>query len=194
MDQQIQKNLPVVVGVSAVSGGGKTRVANELVRLLPNTCAVYFDEFDDTTEHPPDLLAWMNEGGDYNAWKAPVLAEHLLKLRSGDVTDPDRSQPVKYIIFDAPLGRAHEATGKHIDHMVFLDTPLDVAMARRIVRDGWSDSTERQLHGYLDWTRKLYEWHIKQVSATSDLILDGTLHPEILAERVINKFQLLSSA
>ena len=68
----------VVIGVSAVSGGGKTRLVNELVQLLGDAVAVYFDEFDDTTIHPPDMRAWLLEGGDFNAWQAPVLAEHLI--------------------------------------------------------------------------------------------------------------------
>ena len=33
------------------------------------------------------------------------------------------------------MGRAHSDSGQFIDLMVFIDTPLDIAMARRILRD-----------------------------------------------------------
>lgn len=41
----------------------------------------------------------------------------------------------KYIILDYPFGRDHPRFSSLIDLSVFIDTPLDVAMARRILRD-----------------------------------------------------------
>jgi uridine kinase len=52
--------------------------------------------------------------------------------------DGSRLVPSQYIIFDAPLGYAHKETGQYIDFLVFIDTPLDVAMARRILRDDFA--------------------------------------------------------
>ena len=179
----------IVIGISAVSGGGKTRVASDLARSVVNASAVYFDDFDDTTEHPPDLRKWLADGGDYNAWQAPVLAEHLGKLKTGKTVGPDGS-PLRHIVFDAPLGRAHAATGNFIDHMVFLDTPLDIALARRLLRDGWTDDTKGHLRRYLDWTKELFTHHIEQVAATADLVLDGTLPADVLVERIIAEFGL----
>ncbi len=179
----------VVIGISAVSGGGKTRVTAELAESVIGATAVYFDEFDDTTEHPPDLREWLANGADYNAWKAPVLAEHLRKLKMGEPADAPR-----FIIFDAPLGRAHEATGQYIDHMVFLDTPLDIAMARRLLRDGWTDGTEAHLRRYLDWTKELFTRHQDQAAATADLILDGTNPVDVLVERIVAEFELPRSS
>ena len=181
----------IVIGISAVAGGGKTRVASELARSVDDASAVYFDDFDDTTQHPPDLRKWLTEGGDYNAWRAPVLAEHLRKLKTGETVGPDGS-PHHHIVFDAPLGRAHAATGKFIDHMVFLDTPLDIALARRLLRDGWTNDTEAHLRGYLDWTKELFTRQIDQVAATADLVLDGTLPANVLVERIIAEFGLPS--
>ena len=43
--------------------------------------------------------------------------------------------PASYVVADAPLGRAHSDSGRFIDLMVFIDTPLDIAMARRTLRD-----------------------------------------------------------
>ena len=183
----------VVIGVSAVSGGGKTRLVNELVHLLDDAVAVYFDEFDDTTIHPPDMRAWLMESGDYNVWKAPVLAEHLRLLKEGDGGASNAATP-KYIVFDAPLGRAHAETGVHIDHMVFIHTPLDVAMARRLLRDGTDKWGDAHFRNYLDWTRELFAHLVENVSSTADLILDGTLPVSTLAQLTVDEFELRSSA
>ncbi|MCH7982622.1 MAG: hypothetical protein J4O01_05080 [Chloroflexi bacterium] len=179
----------IIIGIGAVSGGGKSRLVTELARTLGNVRAVYFDEFDDTTEHPGDMRKWLADGGDYNAWKAPALVEHLRVLKDCDASEP-KDGPNQYIVFDAPLGRAHAASGQYIDLMVFLDTPLDIAMARRLLREGFKNRPESHLRGYLEWTRDLFLWHIDQVSATADLILDGTLPPHALAKLIINEFSL----
>ena len=178
-----------VIGIGAVSGGGKTRLVTELARKLGNAHAVYFDEFDDTTEHPSDLRKWLADGGDHNAWKAPVLVEHLRVLKDCDASVP-KDSPNRYVVFDAPLGRAHAASGQYIDLMVFLDTPLDIAMARRLLRDGFENTPESHLRGYLEWTRSLFLRHIEQVSATADLVLDGTLPPHVLVKLIINEINL----
>lgn len=179
----------IVIGVGAVSGGGKTRIVTELARMLGNAHAVYFDEFDDTTEHPGDMRKWLADGGDYNAWKAPVLVEHLRVLKVCDAPGPEDS-PNQYVVFDAPLGRAHTESGQYIDLMVFLDTPLDIAMARRLLRDRFENPLESHLRGYLEWTRDLFLRYIDQVSATADLVLDGTLPPHVLAKLIINEINL----
>jgi uridine kinase len=179
----------VVVGVSAVSGGGKTRLVNELVHHLEDAVAVYFD---DTTIHPPELRACLLDSGDYNMWRAPVLAEHLRLLKER-VAIALNAKPPRYIVFDAPLGRAHVETGVHIDHMVFIDTPLDVAIARRLLRDGQDKWTDDDLRNYLDWTREVFTHHVEKVSSTADLILDGMLPPSTLTQLTATELELRSS-
>ena len=183
----------IVIGVSAVSGGGKTRLVNELVGVLGDAVTVYFDDFDDTTEHPPDMRAWLSEGGDYNAFRAPALAQRLQQLTGESVGESDTKQ-ARYIVFDAPLGRAHAETGKYIDHMVYIDTPLDISLARRLLRDGRDEWNDDHLRGYLGWARELFTHHVEHVSASADLILDGTLPPRDLAELTVAEFNLRSSA
>lgn len=187
--QKIMAENKIVIGIGGVSGGGKTRLVAELARTLGNAHAVYFDEFDDTTEHPSDMRKWLASGRDYNAWKAPVLVEHLRALKFCDASEP-KDNPNQYIVFDAPLGRAHAASGQYIDLMVFLDTPLDIAMARRLLRGGFEKSIESHLRDYLEWTRDLFLRHIDQVSATADLVLDGTLSPHALVKLIIDEIDL----
>jgi uridine kinase len=137
------------------------------------------------------MRAWLSENGDYNAWRAPGLAKRLQQLKEG-VAVGSTGKPARYVVFDAPLGRAHTETGKYIDHMVFIDTPLDVALARRMLRDGHEVWNGDHLRRYLHWARGLFTHHIEKVSASADVILDGTLPVDALASLVAAKFNLKS--
>ena len=86
----------------------------------------------------------------------------------------------RYVIFDYPFGRLHSAFKDVIDLAVYVDAPLDVAMARRLLRDMPSDAGESQvwikeeLRNYLSVGRKAYLEMDKQVKPSCDLLVDGT--------------------
>lgn len=188
-----------VVGFSSPTGGGKTTVVSKVAEVLGDTVVITFDDYDENNIHPTSYQSWLAQGADCNAWQTPRLAEDLKRLKHNqEITSPvDRKKvlPASYILFDAPLGRAHHETGQYIDLMVYLDTPLDVAMARRILRDfyGGSSSLSGQkatllrieLESYLEFSRAAYLELDKQVKPKSDLILDGTLVPDELAIQIV---------
>jgi len=115
-----------VIGISSVSGGGKTEVAKKLAELLQHALVLSFDDYDNTNIPPESFEAWFLEGGDYNAWQTPLLTRDLHALTSGNhiasPVDGSKISPAEYVVFDAPLGRAHCDTGRLIDFMVFIDT------------------------------------------------------------------------
>ena len=181
---------PFVTGISSVSGGGKTAVAKKLAELLQDAVTLCFDDYDNTNTHPANLDTWLIEGGDYNAWQTPVLTRDLQALTTGNhITSPvdgSKLSPADYIVFDAPLGRAHCDTGRFIDLMVFIDTPLDVALARRLLRGMASaeeavKSIESELSSYLNGARLLYVEFQDRIKRKCDLVLDGCLRVDELA-------------
>ena len=101
----------------------------------------------------------------------------------------------KQIILDFPFGRRHPRFADVIDLDVFIDTPLDVAMARRILRDYSGDSrkpSEEALKHLLDelahyLTKARYPFlDAFKARDASDLILNGwrsldDLKAEVLA-------------
>jgi uridine kinase len=201
------KNKPgFVIGISSVSGGGKTAVTKKLTELLQDAVMLCFDDYDETTVHPEDLHTWFTAGADYNVWKTPGLTSDLLSLATGNyVTSPldgSNIQTAKYIVFDAPLGRAHSDTGKFIDFMVFIDTPLDIAMARRIMRD-INTQTEKgaenavkylnaHLSSYLNGGQLLFLELEKQIKSNCDIVLDGRLTVDELAAAICLRLGQLS--
>ncbi len=83
--------------------------------------------------------------------------------------------------------------------MVFIDTPLDIAMVRRILRD--TDRAIRpttdealqhvkdELCGYEARARPIYEHFQEEMRARSDLIVDGTLGVDEVVERIVCQMQ-----
>ncbi len=179
-----------VIGISAVSGGGKTAVAKKLSDLLPDSITLCFDDYDDTSVHPESLQKWFADGADYNAWRTTALTSDLELLKTGN----HPASPVKYVVFDAPLGRAHIDTGRFIDLMVFIDTPLEIAMARRLLRDlashderGPEDTIttlKAGVNSYLNGGRPLYLEFEEHIKGQCDLVLDGCLTVDELASAI----------
>ena len=187
-----------VVGITSVSGGGKTAVTRRLAEVPGDAVAIHFDDYDDTNVHPADIQRWFLAGADYNAYETPVFTRHLQALKAGrSICYPVGGRIVesaRCVVADAPLGRAHSASGRLIDLMVFIDTPLDVAMARRILRDigpaiQWPPDeslrhVKAQLAGYEARARPVYEHFQARMRADSDLIIDGTLDLDLVVERI----------
>ena len=177
-----------VVSVSAPVGGGKSSLAAGLARRLPDAEAIYFDSYEDLTERPLDEIhAWMQAGADLDEFVIPRLPEALDLLKRGEsVVEPstDRElQPAKYIVFETPFARHHRATGRHIDLSIWIDTPLDVAMARNLrefmrrpdMRADLVSWLGPYLDSYLDVVRDLLLMQQEVVGGAADLVLDGLL-------------------
>lgn len=110
-----------IIAINAISGGGKTTITKKLKNQLPNAKALYFDD------RSYDLDSkWIDEGADANRFNLDLLINDIDTLISEDV---------KYIVLDCPFGYKHHKTAPYIDISIFIDTPSDIALARRIIRD-----------------------------------------------------------
>ena len=194
---------PFIIGISAITGGGKTAVTLRLTEVLEDAVALHFDDYDDTNVHPDDLQRWFAAGADYDAYKTPAFTSHLEALKADEsIRYPAGNtllDPKRYIVADAPLGRAHTDSGRFIDLMVYIDTPLDVAMARRVLReidreghrtaDGALEYAKGELSGYLAEARPLYEAFQERMRDTSEVIVDGTLSIDAIVAKIRNEIE-----
>ena len=178
---------PYVIAVNAVSGGGKTTLARLLASSLPATL-FSFDDFDNTNVHPEDLYEWSIRGANLLEFDSPGMREAVLLAL--------KDERIRYIVLDYPFGRDHPQFREIIDLSVFIDTPLDIAMARRILRDYTIDSEspaemklkllrnemahyiEKARHPYMDGYR---------LRATCDLILNGCESPEHWSTQILDR-------
>ena len=194
---------PFVIAISSISGGGKSVVVKKLAEKLTDSSAIHFDDYETPDTYPKNPLDLMKNGVDFNVVKSPLLAQHLQALTNGEtVTTPQGEvlTPARFIIYEGPLGYAQHETGQFIDYLVFIDTPLEIGLARRFSRSFATFHYEEKTHdqlirlieelksftdGYLLWTRNAYQSLVDIVRPASDLILDWDQTPEELAKAII---------
>ncbi|KAB8135715.1 AAA family ATPase [Gracilibacillus oryzae] len=163
----MEKRLPIVIAIAAVSGGGKTTITSKLKDKLQNSQALYFDDYD--FAGPEDIMEWIDNGGNPDEWDLSPLIRDIKNIRN---------EPLEYLILDFPFAYLHTKTSDFIDYAVFIDTPLDIALARRIRRDFKSSSTEiilKDLETYIVRGRQGYLNMLETTKPNSDLVVDGTL-------------------
>jgi uridine kinase len=161
-----EKHSPVVIAISGVSGGGKTTTVKHLNERLHNSKTLFFDDYD--FDGPSDIIDWVDKGANYNEWKLEPLIKDIETLIA---------EPIEYLIIDFPFAYKHSKTSPFIDLTVFIDTPLDIAMARRIIRDfkGFSNqSILNEMANYIQQGRRGYLEMLKTVKPNSDIVIDGT--------------------
>jgi hypothetical protein len=178
---------PYVIAISAVGGGGKTAVSTLLQKSLQSSVLFSFDDFDDTNVYPEDYYEWSLRGGNLLEFDCPGLAEAVRReVQKGEVP---------YIVLDYPFGRDHPRLRDLIDLSVFIDTPLDVALARRILRDypGTSGPGKGQLRKdlayYLEKARYPF-LDMDKRKETSDLVLDGWRSLEDIRDQILERIRL----
>lgn len=186
-----------IIGISGIAGAGKSVLTHALGKAL-NSTIIFWDDFDEISKDPEDFIKWYNTSKDYSEWKYDALAEVLKQLKAGKkVICPATKKeliPTDYIVFDAPLGRRHLATGQYIDYSIFLNTPLDVALARRMLRD-FRDKpnlnvTEifEELDFYLNFSRPLYTMNYEEMEK-HNLVVDGNLSVNLLVDTILVKIK-----
>lgn len=186
-----------IVGISGVGGAGKSVLTNALGNRL-NATTLFWDDFDEISQDPNDYIEWYNTNRDYSEWKYDALAEVLrqLKLDKKVICPATKKEliPTDYIVFDAPLGRKHTATGQYIDYLIFLNTPLDIALARRILRDFRDKSNLNiaeifeELDFYLTASRQLYTMDYEG-KEKFDYVIDGNQSVDGLVAAIVQQIQ-----
>jgi uridine kinase len=193
-----------VIAVAAPVGGGKTSLATAVASRLGDASLLYYDHYEQSTRGSmDDLERWIRDGARIDDLAVPGLADDLSRLKRGEsVVDPRTGASIPtgaWIVLEMPLGREHAATARLIDLLIWIDTPLDVALARKIrefiahfpasSREGdarafvtWLD---RYLDQYLQVVRRMLEIQRERVPVHADVILDGRLVFETLVRQAL---------
>ncbi|MGL4453208.1 MAG: hypothetical protein ACRCTZ_18760 [Sarcina sp.] len=176
-------NKPLVIAIAAVSGGGKTTLVRTLENELDLSKALYFDEYD-FDEAPTDFFEWVKSGSNYNEWNLYNLVNDIENLLG--------KNNLEYILLDYPFAYKNDQIAQYIDYAIFIDTPLDIAMARRILRDKLNESPELltdNLVSYVTRERIAYLEMVNTIKPNSDFIIDGTLSKDNIKNQVIKELK-----
>lgn len=167
-----------IISVAGVTSGGKTTIVNELTKRLRNSQALHFDKYD-FTGGVDNFFQWVNDGANYHVWDLTPLRNDILKIKTEGVCD--------YLILDYPFAYCHDTIKPYIDTAFFIDTPLDIALARRILRDMENATAEEiryDLKMYLQYARIAYVQMQKDILPSSDYVIDGTLSIEEIVNEI----------
>ena len=175
---------PFIVAINAISGGGKTTITRKLQEYLSNAKALYFDDRDyDSDSGIDDVRKWSEAGADVNVFNLTRLVDDIERLKK---------ERLDFIILDYPFGHRHKQIGSYIDCSIFIDTPLDIAMARRVIRDYNKETASSifdDMNNYLERGRNIYLDGIGVGRKDADFIIDGSLGTneivEAICERII---------
>lgn len=197
-----------VIAVAGPVGAGKSSLVHALGTRLPDAATLHFDSYERMTERPiGEIVEWLRSGADLDAMIVPGLARDLERLRDGhSVRDPQTGrsiEPRESIVFEMPLGRQHGPTAGLIDLVLWIDTPFDVALARRLREYalgfiergdparteefiGWIDG---YLENYLAAVAELLRIQEQRVRPDADAVLDGRLAPNALLEAAVQAIE-----
>ncbi|MEP7363508.1 MAG: uridine kinase [Acidobacteriota bacterium] len=135
--------------VAGMSGSGKSELASAVRRRLPATATLHLDGYYLPLGH----LSWEERSRvnfdhpDSLDW--PLMREHVAALKRGAAVEipiynfaqhdrepfTQRMEPCQFLIAEGLLALADEELRKLADLSIFVDTPPEVCLRRRIVRD-----------------------------------------------------------
>lgn len=191
-----------MIAIAGPVGAGKSTLVAGLAGVLPNTATVHFDHYERMTLQPIEAIRrWAQNGADLNAMPVPGLAEALRSLKQGcAVVDPathTEIAPANFVLFETQFGRRHAATGGVIDFLVWIDTPLDVALARKLRQflGGIDLNNQAELKAFAPWLADYLDNYLEVVAgllrrqrdtvgADADLVIDGGLEAVEMLKQV----------
>lgn len=198
-----------IIAIAAPIGGGKTSLAAAIAGRLGDTELIFHDSYEKATREPVDSLEnWLKEGADFNAFSLPGLSDDLRRLKQGKtIVDPWTHREVsakKYILFEMPLGRAHHESARYIDMLLWIDVPLDIALARKIkeytdemLKNDKQDSyrahlqwIDRFVEGYLGVVRDVLIVQKRKVGKDADVLINGQQSIAVMAEEAAKEIRL----
>ena len=169
-----------IIAVSAVTAGGKTTAVNAVKEKLPRCTSLHFDDYSFEGE-VDDFHQWVLDGTDYNVWNLSPLKADIENIISSGEYD--------YLLLDYPFAYRNDLIRDYIDCAVFIDTPLDIAMARRILRDmnnASADEIREEMNIYLNYARIAYVQMLKDIKPSSDYVVDGTQNLKTITEELLD--------
>lgn len=183
------KSHCIIIGISGPTASGKSLLARTIVEELGSDEVVIMSEdayYRDQRHLTPEERVKTNYDHP-NAFEHNLLIEHLNVLRTGsgiempqyDFSNHIRSNqtlpigPHHIIVLEGILLFADPNLRKMLDICIFMDTPLDICLLRRLRRDiiQRGRSIESVMQQYEDTVRPMYLQFIEPSKLHADMIV-----------------------
>ncbi len=165
-----------IIAICGAPGAGKSGVCQALAEKLNGEIISMDADAVYTAMSPDELTEWIDAGADYNVFGMPELAEILERKNNG-------ARPV---FFESHFGRSHDQTGQYISQQIYLQLPLDLALARQLekvsddfIAYGVADMGQLRwfkgfLRTYQEIVAPLLIVQARHLAARADLVVDAS--------------------
>lgn len=205
--------MPVVIGIAGGSGSGKTTVQRRIIETFgPDRIALLDHDsyYLDLAHLPPEERARFNFDHP-DALETSLMVAHLDRLLAGepvekptyDFTTHSRRvetltvRPHPVVIVEGILVLAEPALVERMDVKIYVDTPDDVRLIRRIERDlhERGRDIETVLQQYQRTVRPMHLEFVEPSKRYADLIIPEGGHNSVAVDMLIAKIaSILRSA
>ncbi len=182
-----------IIAIAGGSGCGKTFFTKLLVNRLTSTVVLPLDCY---YKDKPDQIAVHKYDFDTpSAFDFNLYRHHLDALVSGDSiqklnfnydlgkreTNNYKLHPKKYIIIEGLHVLLYPDIRKKISFSFYLESPLDVAVSRRCLRDIKEHSVTAQysINQYLKFVRPVFFKHIQPTKKFANLVVENNLESRL---------------
>ncbi|MSP91320.1 MAG: uridine kinase [Myxococcales bacterium] len=198
---------PLVIGIAGGTGAGKTTIARTVVEQLPPG-AVTLIEHDAYYKDWPALAFEERQQVNYDhpdSLESDLLVRHLDALCRGEAVErpnydfvqhrrreqTTRVEPSAVIVVEGILIFAEPDLRNHFDVKIFVETPADIRVLRRIRRDierrGRAfDDVRRQ---YLKTVRPMHEAFVEPSRRYADVIIPEGGNQRVAVELVVERLR-----
>ncbi|MGQ3890249.1 uridine kinase [Legionella sp. CNM-1927-20] len=204
--------LPIIIGISGPSASGKSLLANTIVNELGSDQVVVISEdayYKDNSHLPLAEREKINYDHP-NAFDHALLCEHLRRLQKGEAVDIPIYSHSKHIrlpetrsigrhaiiVLEGILLFSDKDLRETMDIRIFMSTPLDICLTRRLKRDVVERhrSFESVVHQYETTVRPMYLQFIEPSSRYADIIVPRGGENRIAIDMIQAKMRELLAA
>jgi len=165
-----------VIALSGPPGAGKTTIGRWLANEM-GAARINYDDYEQMTRRSPDeVAAWLSRDAPIDEIPAPGLPEAVNKARQQQA-----------VVYETPLGRAWTPTRDMITLSIWIETPLDLALARKlqIIATAWQEKGgpvapctqwfKGHLHAYESIIRPSLLVQMERVRKRADVVVHNDL-------------------
>lgn len=192
------EDRPLVMGIAGGSGSGKTTVADAVIEAIGDDQIshlqhdAYYRELDHL-----DADARRKVNFDHpDSLETELLVDHIMSLRRGEAVDRPvydfsthsrtdrvvRVEPRHVLLVEGILVLAEPPLRELMDLKIYIDTPADLRVIRRLRRDivERGRSVESVVDQYLATVRPMHEQFVEPSKRFADIIVPEGYNPSVV--------------
>ena len=201
--------MPVVIGIAGGSGSGKTTVQRKIIEAFGRDQIALLDHdsyYVDLSHLPAEERARFNFDHP-DALETELMVQHLDRLLAGEAiekptydftthsrrAETETVHPLPVVIVEGILVLGEPALRDRMDIKLYVDTPDDVRLIRRIQRDlhERGRDIENVIQQYKRTVRPMHLEFVEPSKRTADVIIPHGGHNRVALDMVLAHVQSL---